>query len=386
MNSKIIKVGYVDNNYATERNIFGNSNNNVIFKRKYDLSLIYRISRRLPFIGGIMWDPFYNKHYPIYSRDIDLYHLFNRISFGKTPWITTYETSLPRYSNNIDKGLKALSSKYCKKIIALSQNAYDIQIARLSELLYDSDDIINKILVLHPPQELYVKSWEDKGVNVEDNLKIVMVGHLFYTKGGKEMLIAIDKLIEKGYEIKFFIVSMLQEDTYAAKPSKDDVMLVKKLINRHSDRIQYIPRLSNIQVIELLKKSHLALLCSYAETYGYFVLEAQATGTPVITTDIRAFPETNNNEIGWIINVPKDDIGYAKINTKKDRDIFSDIVTDSLYNYIINITENTNQIKIKGENSLKKILSKNNKINYSNILFSIYKNSLGEIRKELFPS
>jgi len=49
----------------------------------------------------------------------------------------------------------------------------------------------------------------------------------------------------------------------------------------------------------------LALLPTCAETHGDVVLEAQANGCPVITTDIRTLPEINPSEIGYLIEVPK---------------------------------------------------------------------------------
>ena len=62
--------------------------------------------------------------------------------------------------------------------------------------------------------------------------------------------------------------------------------------------ISYVPKLTNNETLELMKKSHIGLLPTYADTYGYSVLEFQAAGCPVITTNVRALPEINNNNLG----------------------------------------------------------------------------------------
>lgn len=54
-----------------------------------------------------------------------------------------------------------------------------------------------------------------------------------------------------------------------------------------------------------MKNSHVGLLQTWSDTYGYSVLEFQACACSVITTDLRALPEINNNEVGWLIELPK---------------------------------------------------------------------------------
>ena len=67
-------------------------------------------------------------------------------------------------------------------------------------------------------------------------------------------------------------------------------------------------------MLELLSGSHIGLLPSFAETYGYVVLEMQAAGVPVVTTDIRAFSEVNPDECGWRIRTPT---GVSKVSGQK---------------------------------------------------------------------
>src|SRR5690554_4868684 len=59
------------------------------------------------------------------SRKNTIRHFFNGISYNSLPWVTTFETALPRYSspNWTKQGIKRLASPSCKKVIALSSCA-----------------------------------------------------------------------------------------------------------------------------------------------------------------------------------------------------------------------------------------------------------------------
>lgn len=104
-----------------------------------------------------------------------------------------------------------------------------------------------------------------------------------------------------------------------------------------------------------MKHSHVGLLPTWAETYGYVVLEAQAAGSPVITTDIRALPEINNEQVGWLIPVPKDSSGNGLLATAQQRTEFSARVEAGLERAIREVLQNRESVKEKGIRSLERI-------------------------------
>src|SRR5690606_1308548 len=82
---------------------------------------------------------------------VDVLHFSNGISYGKTPWVSHFETILPRFSEVLSqtkeahwqnlqpgrltlKGLDALRGAACKQIIAWSENAANAQRKFLSEV------------------------------------------------------------------------------------------------------------------------------------------------------------------------------------------------------------------------------------------------------------
>lgn len=52
-----------------------------------------------------------------------------------------------------------------------------------------------------------------------------------------------------------------------------------------------------------MKQCHIGLLPTFGDTFGFSVLEMQACGCPVITSNNYALPEINNKEIGWICDI-----------------------------------------------------------------------------------
>lgn len=99
-----------------------------------------------------------------------------------------------------------------------------------------------------------------------------------------------------------------------------------------------------------------------ADTYGYAVLEMQAAGCPVVTTNIRAFPELNNNECGWICNIPVDENGMC---SEHNMEMLSEILKSELRKVFEDIFRNPEQIKEKGKRALQRIADMHSPIRYA---------------------
>jgi glycosyltransferase involved in cell wall biosynthesis len=145
-----------------------------------------------------------------------------------------------------------------------------------------------------------------------------LIGNQIFSKGGKESVSVISRLCNEGFNIKLTIISILKPDSYATRTTKNDIKRLKQEIDKNSNAIELLGCLPNDKVLNILKESQVLLLPTYADTYGYSVLEAQASGCPVVSTDIRALPEINNNQCGWIINVPKDKFGNGILESKEN--------------------------------------------------------------------
>ena len=326
---------------------------------------------------------------------VDILHFINGISYGTTPWVSTFETVVPRFSdlmqryhgrikNSINmtsliiRGFEALNQPACKQIIAMSSCAAKMQTDLLSELpTSDRDAIVKKMIVLHPPQEVFQERIVPRTYDLDHPIRFVLVGAGFFRKGGREILLSFEKLINEDIApIKLVIVSSLRLDYYAVQETETDRVWALEFIKDHSDWIEYYPTLPNTQVIELIKTCDVGLLPTWAETYGFSVLEMQACGLPVISTDIRALPEINNPSVGWLIHVPKNEMGEALYTTVEERALLSKQIQTGLEVIIRSIAEDPSLIAVKGKAALEQIREQHNPRTYTEKLRQIYRFAL----------
>ena len=340
----------------------------------------------------------YNQFYDFDLNQVSLFHFLNTISYGSTPWITTFETLLPRFNcllscprdrqlepdfsalrteAKMHQAFKALSRDACRHIIAMSDCNANMQRRLLKEFPEYQESIESKLTVMHPPQKLFVSTYADKHLSLDESIKFIFVGSSFFRKGGREIIETLESLRDKDkYSLELTVVSSLDIDNYATKETIADVEKVKHLLQQ-SDWINYFPKLPNHEVIELMKKSHIGLLPTYADTYGYSVLEFQATGCPVIATNVRALTEINDNNVGWTIAVPKKKSGEAIYTTEEDRHVMSKLIREGIERAVHEIFANRRIILEKSQKSISRIIEYHSIDRYAAKLRNIYLEAVG---------
>lgn len=326
---------------------------------------------------------------------VDILHFFNGVSFGRTPWVTHFETLLPRFSRALaryqgkdklslemtpllQRGFHALKSPSCKRIIAMSQAAAEFQRDLLTELPFeDREVILGKMVVLHPPQDVLVEQPVEHHHDSSQPIRFCLVGDGFFRKGGKEILMAFENLIKKEKAlIKLVLVSSIRLDSYAAQETEEERKWALKFIEENPFWIEHYQNIPHIQVLELMKSCDVGLLPTYADSYGFSVLEAQACGLPVISTDVRALPEINNTGVGWIIRVPKNEFGEALYYSPEDRQRLSQQIQVGLETIVRNIVANPSVIYTKGLKSIERIREMHEPANYAQRLREIYQEAI----------
>lgn len=348
-------IGVNTISYNQIRNYTGLPFEKYMFEKKQN---IYKLPAHVYFkIKGKTHPYFWNTFMDLNYHKVELFHFFNALNLGKTPWITTFETSIPRWSNDklVEKGLRLIAKDSCKKIIAMSECTANIQRKLVAEKYPEFIDIINeKLIVLHPAQKCDLNIVKPK--KNFDRIVFTIVGADFFRKGGKELLSTFDRLMDDGFDNwELNIISSLQYGDYASHADEDDLRYAKNIIAKYPNNIQHHFRLPNSEVLELFRTSDVGLLPTYADTYGYSILESQAYQCPVISTNIRAIPEINNDDIGWLIKVPKNDIGNGILETKKDREYFSKTISDQMYTIIQGILTSPEIIIKKGLKAFNQI-------------------------------
>jgi glycosyltransferase involved in cell wall biosynthesis len=394
-----MKVGYNTSDYATTRNIVGLIPD-VDYVKVFDFNrFITKLGRAATTL--LCRQPLndYDLRFRFNDRNlnrVDILHFFNTVSFGKTPWITTFETIIPRFQatlachhgrncgysslvheDEVLKAVEALAGDPCKAIIALSGCNLQMQKDLLLNFPQFQAEIENKLIRMHPAQKLIVNDYAGKQLPLAGPIHFMFVGTAFFCKGGMEILEAFQELkAKKGYNLRLTIVSSMDLDDYATQKTEKDAQIAEDIIRKNSDWIIRYHRLPNQRVVELMKSAHVGLLPTFADTYGYSVLEFQACGCPVISTDVRALPEINNNEIGWMIKTPKNRLGEGIYTTKEDKAKVGLLIKEELKRLITEIMENRGVIPIKSNAALQHIKDNHSPVEFSRQLGEIYQRAL----------
>lgn len=151
--------------------------------------------------------------------------------------------------------------------------------------------------------------------------------------------------------------------------------------------ITLLQNVSNERVLEILKDSHIGFLPTIQDTFGYSILEMQASGCPVVTTDIRALEEINNDTLGWIIPIRKNCISKESFY---HNEMELEIACQQIENELVKILEEIISRWIHGDTSyfiqkaigcIEHIDRNNNPIKYGERLESIYKESVLETHR-----
>ena len=121
----------------------------------------------------------------------------------------------------------------------------------------------------------------------------------------------------------------------------------------------------------------MGLLPTWADTYGYSALEAMAAGCAVVSTDIRALPEINDTETGWLIPTEKDSWGNAILGNAQERKAFSLHLEDQLLATFEEMIRNPVQILTKSQAGLKRIRAKHDPGRAAATLEEWYDQALG---------
>lgn len=380
-------IGYIDDTYA-ERRLLINKMVTEQGKNKFGYQYLERLNYDFAniTIAGTkkLW---INKHpyllnreayyfHPVISPKVQIIHTFNTVCDTKLPWIASFETCLPRYTVGsqlnprfkdyfVRKSLEKMEKDNCIQLLAISNRALECQKILLKDFGYI--DIMNKTSVLHPPQEIYISEerLEEKYFDVSQ-LECLFVGHAFFVKGGKEMLEGLIQL-RKEYNIHLTIVSsfltMGMEDSKEDKQYRRECM---KLIDENKTWIKVYRTLSNRQVIKLAQKAHLGFLPSYVDTYGYSVLEMQACGCPVITSDIHALPEINNENCGWLSHLNQyDDLNLLREENRKQ-----------ILKILQNIIQNIGEIGGKARQAVDRVQKEHSPKKYEEKLINFYQRTI----------
>jgi len=316
-------------------------------------------------------------HGPSVVGRADLLHLFNTLSIGTTPYIVTFEQYLPRWNQRSRFGLRLMLRPQCHRMIAMSHFAQRFQQALCAEAGPPAATLREKMTVLHPGQPLLIDSYDQKPLEEGGVIRCLFVGREFFRKGGREVLLIFERLIAEGLPLHLTIVSALETGDYASQATeKDRAWAEGRLTHDLPNGIEFHRELPNDEVLRLMIRSHLTLLPTYDYTFGFSVLESQAAGCPVITTDVCALPEINDASSGWVVEVEKNAEGIAVRESRAERDRLSAQIRSQLELTLRAICRSPEQIRTKGKQALERIARRHDPAVVARAIESIYDEAL----------
>lgn len=181
-------------------------------------------------------------------------------------------------------------AKLARKLIAKNSSA--IMIQNMEQSLFFPRAYRNKIFAVpNPVDELFLMS---KGREYHNEItKIIMIGRIEYQKNYKIMIDAIKEIYDSGRKVTVNIFGNGSLEGKLIKYIEDMAM---------SNIVFYRGRTNNVE--EELRKSDLFLMTSDYEGMPNSLMEAMATGIPVVSSDCMTGPKTliKDGETGFLFN------------------------------------------------------------------------------------
>ena len=244
----------------------------------------------------------------------DLLHVVNRIPITSRRFICSHESGVPRCyglpeKSRITRFLQSrLRSKHCRRIIGMSHFAARCMRAHQERLGF-GDELDAKSMVQHPNIRMGPAHDRMAGDTAEQ-LILTFVGGHFARKGGCVAVRLAELARIRNLPIHVNIVSSMQMGAHVWTDPTGDGFFDPVLRAMSSPNITHYEGLPNDALRELLGHSHFTLLPTFADTFGFSVIEGMAEHTPAITTDICALPEFMKDEYnGLVVPLEKDALG-----------------------------------------------------------------------------
>ena len=392
------KIGYIRARYPETRNIIGRAAG----ENEYVQLSKWRNRRLLLFrgieiiCGRIVRHPILNwdrqaVYKPIIRPRVDVIHTFNTVCKTDVPWVCTFETAAPRTNQTVTRdwvysaqtpdrftkrAFELLAKDSCIALLALSEANRMIQISLMEAYdIPNRERIAEKVIVLPPPQPLLITKEElSAKFGSMDKVEVIFIGSNFFRKGGAQIIDCLSELRTSFNNFHLTVIGKLIYDDISAPTSEEIAEYTEKLNNL--DWITYYERLPNSEVLELCKQAHVGLLPSMADTYGYSVLEMQSCGCAVITTDIRAMSEMNNDSCGYLAHVPKLSTSEARFDTPEDVQILKETIFRELKRIFTDILSHPESIEQKAYRAAAKINTDHSPEEYARRLSEIYDRAL----------
>lgn len=175
----------------------------------------------------------------------------------------------------------------------------------------------NKIKTIH--YGLQLKNFENDTPSEYDKNTILYIGTIIRKKGVFELAQIFNKVIESNPNAKLILIGNDSADVKTESASTYK-LVEKEFSNRASQRVNYLGKIPYSKVKEQIKKAHVCVFPSFAETLGMVTIESMALQKPVVNTSIGWAQELIDDGINGYLVHPAliDDYAEKIINLLND--------------------------------------------------------------------
>ena len=239
----------------------------------------------------------------------DLIHCAHCLSKNKIkPWVADIESwwSMGISGTNTKKCIKkikgTLMHKNCKKIMPWTEHTK-------KQISMKFPEIKDKIEIVYPA----IPGIKNLKKSKNRNLRIIFIARYFYLKGGLIALEVLEKLRQK-YRIEGILVSNVPEN-----------------LKKKYSKLKIYNLIPQKKLFELMESSDIFLYPSFADTFGFSLLEAMSFGLPIIsinTNKTKTRKEiVEDGKTGLIFDVNKN-LNYYKIE-KREKEVINKLILNA---------------------------------------------------------
>mgnify|MGYP001216134204 CR=1 FL=1 len=198
------------------------------------------------------------------------------------------------YCNAYSPKVTSFLNDYCKGLITIAKE-------EIPESLFKGPikHILNAIDLDEIEAMQANKSRSDKITN-----SIIFAGLLVSNKGVKELILAVQRLVDKDSSVKLFIAGSIPDNSYKTLKYLDEI---KSLASYYPDNIFFLGKVQHKKLISLYPKFQIgALLSQEREGNSLFLMECISNELPVIASRIGGIPQiVDENITGLLVTEPK---------------------------------------------------------------------------------
>lgn len=294
-------IGVVDPCYGSSHVIYGLGTQKYIHRWVPKIPL-QKLDRKATFFR---FTPF------ILNKSLPLIHTWNALPLNRD-FIVSFELEIPRYlgkpsKSQILRGMRILSSDRCKRILALSDFAYQSACRHFDK--FGFSELEEKMSIFRgavsPSFEEMGSQARPQRASFEDKpLSAVVIGTQLFRKGGMHAIMAFEQLHKEGLNVRLTLIGDFETESYAYRHAIPDAKAWRQRAKSH-DWLRFIGPVPNNRVVEELLAHDICIYSSLDESLGWLPIEAGMLGVPVIATGVCAFPElVIDGETGWLVSLP----------------------------------------------------------------------------------